>query len=337
MLERHLDLLACPVCGADLLLKEATVRSEDRVESGMLGCSRCAETFPIVDHVPRFVPAENYARNFGYQWLQYAETQYDSWLGLDWGERRFRVTTGWPQDLSGEHVLEAGCGAGRFTEVALASGATLVSFDFSSSVDVNQRRNGASPRLLVVQGDVFRPPVKAGRFDRVFCMGVLQHTPDPEAAFRSLLPFVVPGGAIAIDVYLKKGPWRWLTSYRRYRWFTRYLRVETVHAVSTAYVDALFPLAKRLWRSGKVGRWIARYVLLMKDRFGRKGIEVTEKIQKDWLVLHLIDQLSAYHDKPQSIPEVRRWLEEASLEEVEVFHGGNGVIARGRMPARGLQ
>ena len=36
---------------------------------------------------------------------------------------RWEKLTGWRGDLSGQKILEAGCGAGRFTEIALDTGA----------------------------------------------------------------------------------------------------------------------------------------------------------------------------------------------------------------------
>lgn len=56
---------------------------------------------------------------------------------------------------------------------------------------------------------------------------------------------------------------------------------------------------------------------------------VSDDVQKESLVLHFIDQLCAYHDKPQSIETVKRWFENQTINEVEVFKGGNGVIGRG--------
>jgi ubiquinone/menaquinone biosynthesis C-methylase UbiE len=35
--------------------------------------------------------------------------------------------------------------------------------------------------VLIVQADVFAMPFRAGTFDRIFCFGMLQHTPDPRA------------------------------------------------------------------------------------------------------------------------------------------------------------
>ena len=35
------------------------------------------------------------------------------------------------------------------------------------------------------------------------CLGVIQHTPDPHAAFRSLAMYVQPGGQLVIDAYTR--------------------------------------------------------------------------------------------------------------------------------------
>ena len=329
MLEKFLEILACPDCRGDILLEEVGEKNQDRIKTGTLICDQCKTTYPIVEYIPRFVPFENYAGNFGYQWNRYAEAQYDSQLGASMSESRFYQTTNWPKKLDGEWILEAGCGAGRFTEVVLATGATLVSFDYSNAVNANYRMNGQNPRLLILQANIFSPPVKRGYFDRLYCMGVLQHTPNPVKAFKMLPGFLKKGGNIAVDVYLKEGVWKWLTSYRRVRWITRYMSVEKVHAFSKSYVDAIWPVTKWLWQHGRFGRKLASYVFLVKDRFWRKGLNVSDEVQKESLVLHFIDQLCAYHDKPQSIETIRRWFENQNLSEVEVFKGGNGVIGRG--------
>jgi SAM-dependent methyltransferase len=330
MRERHIEYLACPGCRSVLLLKDASAATGERIETGTLGCSGCGATHPIVAFIPRFVGSESYAANFGFQWNAYTDTQIDSRLGQPMSDERFYGTTDWPREMEGELILEAGSGAGRFTEVMLASGATVVSFDLSSAVEANYRVNGSSPRCLIVQAGILSPPFREGIFDRVLCMGVLQHTPSPEESFRSLPRFAKPGGAIAIDIYRKRGPIRWLLSSRRMRWFTRYLPVRTVHALSKAYVDAFYPLAKALWKLGKPGTWVARYILLMKDRFWRKGFEATDEMQKESLILHFIDQLSSYHDKPQSVATVQRWFESEGIQQSAVFKDRNRVIGRGR-------
>ena len=35
------------------------------IEGGFLDCADCHKRFPILEGIPRFVPLENYADNFG--------------------------------------------------------------------------------------------------------------------------------------------------------------------------------------------------------------------------------------------------------------------------------
>ena len=50
-------------------------------------------------------------------------------------------------------------------------------------------------------------PFPDGSFDKVFCLGVLQHTPDFEASVRALVVKARPGGEIVVDFYPIRGWW----------------------------------------------------------------------------------------------------------------------------------
>ena len=117
------------------------------------------------------------------------------------GLTRFREVTGWSKDLRPELVVEAGCGAGRFTQIALETGAEVFSFDLTNAVDANQENNGQSQNLSLFQADLYHIPLKCETFDKIFCFGTLQHCPDPRTAFLSLLPYLKSGGEVVIDVY----------------------------------------------------------------------------------------------------------------------------------------
>jgi SAM-dependent methyltransferase len=96
--------------------------------------------------------------------------------------------------------LEAGSGAGRFTEILLKSGAALDSFVYSAAVDANAINNGAQPFTLV-QADIRAMPFEPNSYDFVVCLGVLQHTPDTEESIAKLWEMVRPGGRLVIDHY----------------------------------------------------------------------------------------------------------------------------------------
>lgn len=186
----------CPACRSkQLVLKNVEGPAPDHVEAGTIECRGCAASFPVLRGLPRFVPLANYAESLGFQWNLHARTQLDSHSGLPISHDRLWAALGGKADLSGQHVLEAGSGAGRFTEVLAASGADLVTFDFSSAVDANACNQTPSTPLHLFQGDIFNIPVAEASFDKVVCLGVVQHTPDPKAAFLSLAKYVRPEGS----------------------------------------------------------------------------------------------------------------------------------------------
>jgi hypothetical protein len=77
-----------------------------------------------------------------------------------------------PTGLKGETILEAGSGAGRFTEILATTGADILSFDLSSAVEANYANNGHNPNVLIFQGDIINIPVREQSMDKVFCLGV---------------------------------------------------------------------------------------------------------------------------------------------------------------------
>ena len=85
-----------------------------------------------------------------------------------------------------------------------------VCVDASSAVDANHRNNGHRYNIHIVQADLRQPPFRPGTFGRMFCLGVLQHTPDPEQSFFQLMPMLNKGGEFAYDIYSKtSSTWMW--------------------------------------------------------------------------------------------------------------------------------
>src|SRR5262249_30866337 len=52
-----------------------------------------------------------------------------------------------------------------------------------------------------VETDLRTPGLSSGAFDVVYSSGVLHHTPDPRASFRSLAKLARPGGVIVLGLY----------------------------------------------------------------------------------------------------------------------------------------
>lgn len=196
-----LELLRCPKTGKRLYLTDEFFRDQ-RLISGRLQTDDNLHSYQIKNSIPRFVDGDNYASNFGMQWNRFRKTQLDSNSGHSISEDRFYSATGWsPNDLRGKLVLDVGCGAGRFAEIALNAGANVIALDYSSSVDACLLNLADRQNLMIVQGDIYSLPFPKESFDYVYSLGVLQHTPDVKRAFMALPPFVKKGGKLCVDFY----------------------------------------------------------------------------------------------------------------------------------------
>jgi SAM-dependent methyltransferase len=257
-----------------------TKEKNSDIETGTLQCTACHSKFEITKHIPRFVPMDNYARGFGFQWNTHARTQHDSHSGTKISETRFFKETKWPRDMRGEYILEVGCGAGRFTAHAASTGAFVVSMDYSSAVDANFSVNGHLENVLIVQADVYHMPFRTSFFDRVFCLGVLQHTPNVEGAFRCLATPLKPGGRLAIDVYRKpKGRQRLLDTKYHIRPLTKRLPSRFLYTLCKAYTEVMWPVAKRLRKLPRGRRM--NQILLIEDSLGKTAEKARKAVLKN--------------------------------------------------------
>jgi uncharacterized protein len=57
MLRTLMDILACPLCKAELRL-DATAEEGAEVIAGTLTCTACSEAYPIVDGIPNLLPPD---------------------------------------------------------------------------------------------------------------------------------------------------------------------------------------------------------------------------------------------------------------------------------------
>lgn len=324
----HVELFVCPLEGTPLALEESE-SDGPFVRTGAL-VSPAGRSYPIRDFVPRF-SGEGYASNFSVEWEKHATILHQVTSGYEAYERRFRTETKWPDDLSGELILEAGCGPGAITPYPLQRGATVVSFDLSSSVERARQAIGAHERSLFVQASVYSLPFRRETFDRAFCFGVVQHTPDPLKTFRALLNMLKPGGSIAADSYVMPDPnlpggHKLLRSkYRARRLGLHRLPPHTLHLLVRAYVSVLWPFHKRAMKSSegleKMWAW------LFEDYIDRLPGMDPERF-KEFAVLDIFDYLSPAYDIPQTVDGFRAFF--AGLDDVDVHPGWNGVEGRGR-------
>jgi SAM-dependent methyltransferase len=276
-----------------------------REEQGAL-VDGAGHRFPIVCGVPRICEADNYTQNFGLQWNRFAATQLDRReTGLELSAERFFRETGWkPGKLDGENVLEVGSGAGRFTRVVLErTKANLWSVDYSSAVEANLRNNAdvAGDRLKLFQASIYELPFPDGSFDKLFCLGVLQHTPDFEASVRALVAKAKLGGEIVVDFYPIRGWWTKLNAKYLLRPLTRRMSHERLLGLIERNIGWLMAAHRRLVaaRLGALTRFLPiadlRYVL---------PAGLTPGQQREWAVLDTFDMFSPEYDQPQRVERV---------------------------------
>ncbi|VUX55655.1 2-polyprenyl-3-methyl-5-hydroxy-6-metoxy-1, 4-benzoquinol methylase [uncultured Woeseiaceae bacterium] len=326
MRQNHLIYLACPKCKADLAISEVSEKIGESIKNGTLQCLSCDSKYNISNHIPRFVPQDNYASGFGFEWSKHSRTQYDSYSGVNVSEKRFFEETRWSRNLEGESILEVGSGSGRFTEQAASTNAMVVSIDFSYAVDANYESNGNKENVLIIQGDIYALPIKQNYFDKVFCFGVLQHTPRPKEAFLELYKYPKHGGTLVIDIY-RKLPWPLQMFITKYwvRPFTRQMEPATLYNFCSKYVRFMWPIAKVINKLPK-GNKINRQLLIADYR----GVfDLSDDMLKEWAILDTFDMLSPAYDYPQTLETIEEWFAETGLKFVEVTDGYLGPLGRG--------
>jgi SAM-dependent methyltransferase len=291
-----------------------------------LQCADCGQSFQIIREIPRFVRNDDYAESFGFQWNVHARTQLDSFTKRSISRDRLFEATKWPSDLSGQTVLEAGSGAGRFTEVLVSTGAEIISFDLSSAVDANYQSNGRNVNLLALQASILNIPVRPRSMDKVICLGVIQHTPDPAQTFLCLADCVRPGGEIVIDVYAARLrsllSWKYLL-----RPVTKRMDNEKLYRLIERAVPVFLPVSEFLSRA--FGRFGPRLLPIVHY----PSLGLSPELNRQWAILDTFDMYSPAHDHPQDIGTVRSWFDAVGFIDVTVDYGLNGIVARGRRPS----
>ena len=304
MREDLLQVLAEPTTGASLSLA-VTQGKGDSIETGTLTSTQTGKVFPIVGGIPRFVDSENYASSFGRQWNAFRAVQIDSQNGYAQSQYRFETETGWSDDeIKGKWMLDGGCGAGRFAEIAAKKGARIVGLDISSAVDACKKTVADYPLADVVQGSLLDPPFKKASFDFAYSIGVMQHTPDPKTAVRRFLECVKPLGRFTLTIY-RRGPFTKLHSKYLVRPLTKRLPQEALLKGIEMAMPVVFPVTEKLF-SIPVASKLFRFMIPVANYVERTDMTREDRYQE--AVLDTFDMLSPAYDLPMTAQEVESVL-----------------------------
>ncbi|MBI3332993.1 MAG: class I SAM-dependent methyltransferase [Candidatus Omnitrophica bacterium] len=304
-----LDLLECPRCGGSFqALPEPMNGGLDRIV-----CSGCAEAVEVRGSIPRFVRSDQYVKSFSFEWTRFRTTQMDSHQADPESLRRFQQSLDEPiGNLKGKRVLDAGCGAGRFAEVALEAGARVVGVDLSYAIDAAHQNLSNWESLSLIQADLMDLPLKAGSFDLVYSLGVLHHTPDAKRAFLKLVRFLKAGGKISITLYAGYNK-VYVKAAEGWRKLTTRLPHRVVYGISTLAVP-LYPL----------------YRLPVVGLIGQALFPISMHPKARWRVLDTFDCYTPRYQSYHTHPEVFQWFQEAGLTDVKVLEPGISMIGTRR-------
>ncbi|HEV8590557.1 MAG TPA: methyltransferase domain-containing protein [Pyrinomonadaceae bacterium] len=237
---RHelLQYLACPECGGPFSLSVFS-NTPEHIDDGLLACSQCTAWYVIRAGVPRMlsddllpenkefygnytkelidvlgerftkkVSAGSFAklqkktvRNFGSEWETWDDFGWQGGAASNDAKRIFNYKVLFtPHELRGKLLLDAGCGNGRYTVVAREYGAEVIGVDLSAA-DTAYKNTRNDPKIHIIQGDLFKLPLRKNLLDFVFSNGVLMHTGDAHKAFLSIASHLNENGVITVHLY----------------------------------------------------------------------------------------------------------------------------------------
>jgi SAM-dependent methyltransferase len=286
------------------------------------------ELIPIINGIPRFVKSDNYASAFGRQWNKFQKTQLDSYIKFPLSQERLKRCLGddlW-NDLDGKLILEAGCGAGRFTEILLNKGAIVVSVDLSDAVDSNQRNFPISKNHFICQADINDLPFKNNFFDIVICLGVIQHTRNSEEAINSLYSHVKKDGNLVIDHYR-----RTISFMTRllpiYRYMLKYFKLNDSLQFTESLVKFWFPIHRLLGKNLFLYAILSRVSPIVTYFYSYPLLSL--QAQYDWSIMDTHDSLFDYYKRLKTINDIRETLYKLpGASNIIVKKGGIGIEAR---------
>ncbi len=330
-----LETVRCPACHESLQPLDASANG-----SATLSCSRCNETFPVINEIPRLVlrplrealmgqtiPRGKDARqvqtalSFGFEWQRYPE-MYREW------EKSFRdyMQPHDPDFFRGKKVLDAGCGNGRFAFYAARYGAEVWAIDLGPAIEVAHQNTAGAGKVQVAQADLHNPPFAFESFDFIYSIGVLHHLADPEPAFQNLLRFLKPGGEIQIYLYWKPENQPIKSVLLAGVTALRQVTTRLPHAVTNAlaYPAAIGAYVSFVWPYQVLKRipGLARFA----ENFPMKQYaDFPFRV----CVNDQLDRFSAPIENRYTRQEVLGWLTRAGLEVVEI-NAASGWVAAGR-------
>ena len=304
MKKELLEILRCPSCKGNLKL-QVDESENSRIKEGGLSCN-CGNKFKITKYIPRFVASDGYVNSFSFEWNIHRKTQLDSANKnnsmRNTSESAFQKCVDFPlAELKDKLVLDAGCGMGRYSEVASKFGANVIGVDYSFAVDEAYENIGKRPNVQFIQADIFNLPFASETFDFIFSFGVLHHTPDCQNAFKQLPPLLKTNGSISMYVYSRYNKAIVYTS-AFWRFFTTKLPKRLLYLLCHISVPLYF--LYKVPVIGNIGKML--FVIPMIPDW-------------KWRILDTFDWYSPKYQSKHTHAEVFEWFKDTGLSNISIF------------------
>ncbi len=239
----HLQYLKCPDCGHfDLDLKVISSIDNNTVKEGILSCSRCPGSYPIINGIGVMIRNDeiiNYlndeqikfcndnklyyqrgkvddpllarqiqaSRQWTFQW-DHVEPYYNKSdlekTGILDEENFLKSTPVKKEEYRGKKVLCCGIGGGReVLRLEEYNPELIIGIELASIVHLIPGKLRDMNNVLLLQADILNIPLK-GEMDIVICDHVLHHVRYWQKGFQEMSRIVKKGGYISLCVYSKE-------------------------------------------------------------------------------------------------------------------------------------
>ena len=278
--------------------------------------------YTIKEGIPRFVINENFTSSFGLQWNQFQKTQLDSHTNTTMSEDRLRTALPMPiESIKGLKIIEAGSGAGRFTEVLLKYGAIVYSFDLSNAVSANYANNMPHKNLTIFQGDIEDIPFSDNFFDISICLGVMQHTRDFSKSLKEISRVTKVGGIISFDHY-KTHIGHYTSLYLIY-WMIIKRIPKKFQLRLTNYLTKIFFPIHWAFREYPLIQYLLRRISPISFYYGMFDLNKDQHYELSKLDTH--DKNTDHYKRMVTKKKLNNIVKKFNFKEFTIFQGGTGL------------
>lgn len=234
-----------------------------------------------------------------FQWEHYQDDSL--WLFQEWIH---------PHTLETFHdkdVVDCGCGGGQHIEFIAPYARSVLGIDLNT-VPLARKRNEKSSHVAFIEGDLANLKLEQA-FDIAYCIGVIQHTVNPDATFANIKKFVKPGGLLILWCYSKEGNWpNWLILEPLKRWAILKLPKPVLQMLATVLTVMLYPFVYSL------------YILPLRFLPYYEYFENFRKLSFVRNRLNVFDKLNAPITNFITREQVDRWLNPDEFTDVHIDH-----------------